>query len=253
MQGELGWYQGAIKPARRYSQLLRACAIVFTALGGLVPVLSSLDLLKPIASALFLPASTRVDQLGYLFLALAGSFALFDRFFGFSTGWMRYVTTMLAVERRREAFRLEWALLGRRLGNPPDTNVAGRMLDVCKRAIQDVKELTERETEAWVGEFKSSLAQFEKDLRSQLDATRVGGVDVKVSDGERAIDGFELALDQMVVERVTGSSGSIAGIVPGLHKVAVSAALAGKRYHASQVVSVPPGGVVSIELTLNLP
>jgi hypothetical protein len=248
---EIDWYRRNIGWRRRFSQAFRALAIVLTTLGGLVPVLHSagvLALLEPEPA----PAGLELGQLGYVLLAMAGGFALFDRFFGFSTAWMRYVAAMCALERVRELFRLEWVALSRPRAGMTVDEAHGRLLELAKRSLLKAKELTERETEAWITEFKANLAQLEKDLRAQVEAGRPGAIDVKVKDGDKASDGFELRLDQLLVEHVTGSTASIASVPPGLHKVSAAAALAGKTYLASQIVNVVPAEIVAVELELRI-
>jgi len=230
-----------------------------------VPILSSMKVFDAVHEKLGWTTKVEFVQLGYLMLAIAGSFFLLDRFFGFSAAWMRWVTTMMALERLREAFRVEWIALAHRLqaqsngtnanraGEAGDVDVIGLMIAACKTFILQMKEQTEKETEVWVTEFKSALTQFEKDLRAQMEASRPGGIDVSVADGDRAEDGFDLALDQMVVERVTGNSGSIGFVIAGLHKISISGKAQGKTYTSSQIVTVPPGSVVQARLNLGIP
>lgn len=251
LQGEIGWYRRNVKGTRRASRALRALAIVFTTLGGIVPMLDSAGLFRLLAR----PETSGVEfgKLGYILLAAAGGVALFDRFFGFSTAWMRYVAAMCALERVRELFRLEWVALSRPKAGAVPEDAQGRLLELAKRSLIKAKELTERETEAWITEFKTNLAQLEKDLRSQVEAARPGAIDVRVKDGDKARHGFELRLDQLVVEHVTGSTASIANVTPGLHKVSVCANVDGITYLASQMVNVAPAEVLPIEFELRVP
>lgn len=261
---EIGWYAKNIRMTRRISRALRFWALVFTAIGGLVPILSSMKLFDLFREK---PPWKAIDfgQVGYLMLAIAGGVFVLDRFFGFSAAWMRWVTTMMALEKLRETFRVEWIALthrlhfqdnratGDQLAVTSDADITGQMISACKTFILQMKEQTEKETEAWVSEFKSALTQFEKDLRAQMEAARPGGIDVRVEDGDRSDGGVELALDQMVVERVTGKSGSIGFVVAGLHKITISGKAKGKTYTSSQMVTVNPGGVVQAKLSLGIP
>jgi hypothetical protein len=194
-----------------------------------------------------------LGQLGYLFLAFAGAFVLFDRFFGYSTAWMRYVATMIELEKLREAFRGEWVLLSRRWQTQGDAAFVIQLIDITRTFTQQLKAATEKETQAWISEFQTNLSQSEKEVRERLESGRPGGIEVQVSDGPKAVDGFDLAVDQMRVEHITGQSGSVGFIAPGLHKVSVSANLAGKTYAASQIVDVQPAAVKKVELRLGIP
>ena len=253
-EAERGWYVRSIGRTRLWSQGLRVLAIVFTGLGGLVPVLVATGVFDFLATK-GSESSKQVNygHFGYLFLALAGSFALADRFFGCSTSWMRYVTTLITQEKLREVFRMEWTSLARVFASKKQPDVAARMIELGKNFLLQLKEQTEKETQAWINEFQSNLSQFEKDLRSQLEATRPGGIDVKVADGGLSREGFDLILDQMIVEHVTGTSGSIGFVPPGLHKVTVSGRVDDKTYTASQMVNVSPAAVAPVELRLGIP
>jgi hypothetical protein len=253
---EIGWYARNSARVRRASRWLRLWTLGFTAAGGLVPILSAMGLLEPLGQGLggaMGLADVKIDQLGYLCLAAAASFALLDRFFGFSTAWMRYVATMVRLEKLREAYRLDWTALHRGLHADPGPEPVARMIERSRAFLVQMKEQTEQETQAWISEFQTNLSQFEKDLRTQLEASRPGAIDVRVSDGQRAPDGFALALDQMVVETVTGTSGSIGNVAPGLHKISATARLGGATYTASQIVTVAPATVAKLELTLGIP
>jgi hypothetical protein len=252
LDGEIGWYKRTVEGTRLFSRGLRALAIVFTTLGGLVPVLKAAGLLQLITPAVK-DAAFDASQLGYVFLGVAGGFAFFDRFFGFSTAWMRYVAAMCALERLRQSFRLEWVALARPRPGLPSEDAHGRLLEVAKRSLLKAKELTEQETDAWITEFKSNLAQSEKDLRAQLEAARPGAIDIKVKDGSKAVAGFDLRLDQLLVEHVTGASASVGNVAPGLHKVSATASVAGKTYLASQMVNVVATEIAPVELELGIP
>jgi hypothetical protein len=253
IESEIDWYRRNVRGTRFCSRSFRAVAIIFTTMGGLVPVLKSTGAFDLLAVRwTWLEAGNfDVGQLGYVFLAIAGGVAFFDRFFGFSTAWMRYIAAMCALERVREMFRLEWVSISRpRVGAVDDT--AGRLLDVAKRLVLKAKELSERETEAWIQEFRMNLAQLEKDLRAQVEASRPGAIDIKVKDGSHASAGIDVRLDQFVVEHVSGATASIAQVTPGHHKVSVSTELSGRTYLASQIVNVAPGEVATVELELGI-
>lgn len=251
-QREIDWYRRNIARARRNSRWLRLWAIVFTALGGLVPMLTAMALLEPLARWLNLPSGVQLDQLGYLFLAIAGSFALVDRFFGCSTAWMRYVSTMISQEKLREQYRLDWARLERQLRIESNSEHVEALIALSRDFLVQMKEHTERETQAWISEFQANLSQLERDLRAQMEASRPGAVDVRIADGNLATEPIQIAIDQLVVESVTSSSGSIGSVAPGLHKVSASTRRGSATFIASQIVTVQPAAVVRVELSLGL-
>ena len=255
---ELGWYYRKKKGRSVTSQMLRFAAVAFSVLGGLVPLLMSVFASRPSWEWLKPFESVQFGQLGYLFLAVAGGLFLLDKYFGYSTGWMRYIVAMQAIEKAREMFRLDWAALSRALskadpGTPAYEEAVGRMIQRVRAAIVEVKEHSEKETQAWILEFQTNLAQFEKDLKTQMEAGRPGGIDVDVTDGGSADSSIELSLDGMIADRFSGTAGSIGNVAPGLHRVTAKAQKANRDYAASTLVNVGGGQICQVKLTLNLP
>ena len=127
------------------------------------------------------------------------------------------------------------------------------MIERVRSVILEVKEQTEKETQVWLQEFQTNLAQFEKDLKAQREAGRPGGVDVEVTDGDKADTPVELSLDGMIADRFSGKAGSIGYVAPGLHRVTAKAQKTSRDYSASAMVNVGGGQICPIKLTLNIP
>jgi hypothetical protein len=257
IQDELNWYYRKKSGRSVTSQALRFFAVILSVLGGLVPVLVSVFGSRPRWHGLDSFANLRFGQLGYLFLAIAAGLFLLDKYFGYSTGWMRYIVAMQAIEKAREAFRLDWAALSRRLstgtaGTPEQAEAVDRMIERARSVILEVKEQTAKETQVWLQEFQTNLAQFEKDLKAQMEAGRPGGIDVEVTDGDKADTPVELSLDGMIADRFSGRAGSIGYVAPGLHRVTAKAQKNNRDYAASTMVNVGGGQICLAKLTLNI-
>jgi hypothetical protein len=54
-----------------------------------------------------------------LFLGVAAALIGLDKTFGYSSGWARYVLTATNIRKSLEDFRLDWAELMAKAGNPP--------------------------------------------------------------------------------------------------------------------------------------
>ena len=257
IHNELAWYFSKKTGRSKTSQRLRLSAVVLSILGGLVPLVIALFGGRPSWGWLGWFGDVRFGQLGYLFLALAGGLILLDRYFGFSTGWMRYIVAIQAIEKARESFRLDWATLSRKLaltprGTPEHTEAADRLIQRARSVIVEVKEHSEKETQAWILEFQTNLAQFEKDLKSQMEAGRPGGIDVEVTDGNKADTPVEVSLDGMIADRFSGTAGSIGYVAPGLHRVTAKATKANRDYSASTLVNVGGGQICTVRVTLGI-
>src|SRR6185369_1540504 len=96
-------------------------SILLITAGGMVPLIKATWAPGTLASAGF-----DLGQLGYLLIGLGGAAIAFDRFFGFSSGWIRYITTEMAIQRTLHEFRIEWARL------TLTAATADQLLQLCK-------------------------------------------------------------------------------------------------------------------------
>ena len=245
----ISWYAGHKRKKALCSRWLRFAAIFLTTLGGLSPILGSLGLQQiPVSGS---NLALNVGQLGYFFLALAAACVGFDRFFGFSSGWMRYITTMMALERALSAFRFDWAMMAAKFGKEdPTPDQVQAMIQRLKEFLASVEAQVDQETQAWVSEFRTSLADIEKTAKAQAEAARPGAINITVTNGMETDDGFAVSLDGMEITRVRGTKYQIGYVPPGPHKVAVSAKIKGEQLDASELVNVDPGAVANATLAL---
>src|SRR5262245_5391908 len=93
----MAWYAQRKLGKARASRSLRALAIVLAIVGGLTPIIHGMY------------PQPWIAQLGFALLALAAGAVAADRYFGVSSGWIRYVTAMLAIQRALADFRLDWS------------------------------------------------------------------------------------------------------------------------------------------------
>jgi hypothetical protein len=167
-QKQIQWYWDNKRSKAYTSMVLRFVAITLFVLGGLVPIVKAT-----------LPASTvgkfpfDFGQSGYLLIGIAAGCVGLDRFFGYSTGWIRYVTTAMALEKSLEQFRLEWARdMAKIRGAPPTPEQLENLIQTCGAFSLAIKTQVEQETKAWVVEFQSNLSQLEKDLQAKADEAK---------------------------------------------------------------------------------
>lgn len=257
IQAELDWYINRKRGRAQASRTLRVLAVALSILGGLVPLIIAIGGPRPAWTTKMGLDAIRFGQVGYLLLAMAGGLILFDRLFGSSTGWMRYIVAIQAIEKARESFRLDWAILSRKLtmsapDTPEYTDTVDKIVQRLRSAVLETKEQSEKETQAWIQEFQTNLAQFEKDLKSQMEAGRPGGIDVEVNDGNKADTPVEVLLDGMVADHFAGTAGSIGYVAPGLHRVTAKAKKGSRDYSVSALVNVGAGQIAQVKLSLGL-
>ncbi|MGR8009262.1 SLATT domain-containing protein [Streptomyces hypolithicus] len=144
------WYLADRTWKRRAARGLRAGAAAGAVTGVVLPVLNLTGALDGAVAW------------GYLPLLLAAACLLCDRYFGFTSGWMRDVAAAQAVQRRLQALQFDWAsesvreMLGPTEGTASEA--AERCLSVLRRFSQDVTELVRSETADWMVEFRAGPA-----------------------------------------------------------------------------------------------
>ena len=207
--------------------------------------MGSTDWLEPAAGAF-------VKMLGYVLLGLAAASIGLDRFFGFSSAWMRYIMTALILEKSLSEFRMEWAMMVAKLaGSSPTTEQVQSMLQRVKEFVAYVDGKVEEETRDWVSEFKTNLSDVERTAKELGEAARPGAIDVTVTNGMDAEGGFDVALDGMNVRaNVHGTKYQVGYVPPGPHKVEITARVGGETLEASELVNVAPGEIAKATLAL---
>ena len=146
------WYHNKKVSKKIGSLILRCVAIIFTSLGGILPLLTAV---KQGMSVFDFP----LNQLGYIFLATAAAAVGFDKYFGFSSSWMRFMTTSLTLEKELQAFQLEWSELQYKVhGDAPSPETIDKMFFRLREFCILVNEKIEEETRQWISEFQSSLS-----------------------------------------------------------------------------------------------
>jgi hypothetical protein len=166
------WYNQKKRRIKKASRFIRGFSIVFGALGTLCPLVDALDIAKDIP----------FGQWGYIFFALAAAMILFDRFFGLSTGWMRFISAHLAVKKLLDEFRYSWIIAlncqypepaagdaqqQTETSAPRPKSRTETLLELLKNFYSQVDDEVIKETNSWITEFKSSLSEMSKYVDSR--------------------------------------------------------------------------------------
>ncbi len=167
-KNQIQWYWDKKRAKATMSMSLRFLAILLFVLGGLVPLVKAT--LPPAVIARF---TFDFGQSGYLLIAVAAGCMGLDRFFGYSTGWIRYITTAMSIEKSLEEFRFEWTRnMAKMHGASPTPEQLEALVQTCEAFTLAIKSQVEQETKAWVVEFQNSLSQLEKDLQAKADEAK---------------------------------------------------------------------------------
>jgi hypothetical protein len=264
------WYNRGKTRKKWLSIITRTLAILLTALSGLIPVIAVLAVPENATELQRL----RFHQWGYLSIGCAGVVLAFDRFYGGSSGWMRYISTLMSIETLIGEFRLDWHRIDVQLAASPNSpDVIDAAFARLRQFVLAVRAQVEKETAAWITEFQSSLTQLEKqtedalqaareqvrlEVNAQLaerkalaDAARPGAINLTVTSAPLR-SGFDVDLNgRRIKTGVSGRTAGLGNIPPGMHELAVSGTTAtGEALHTSQVVQVAAGQIAEVTLAL---
>ena len=238
-QVAITWYLKAKRPKQRGARMIRGGAIVLAALAGVIPMMaqSNVTSIEPVWASVA--------------LALGASAILADRFFGFSSAWMRFITTELQLRQLLDEFQLDWdAERASWKGAAPTDEQTQRGIGRCRTFISHVNGIVRDETKLWVTEFQESLRQLDDTMKARSQASAVGALNVVVANGHDSKDGWSLSIDGGPSRRAQGQTAAIGDLSPGHHTVRAVGVIGGKPVAAEKAISISPGAVAAIELTL---
>lgn len=252
-QGEVAieWYQDNIKSKRVWSQLLRSLAIILASVGALLPLVVA-------AASRFAESDTRLRALvdaqwGYIAFATAAACVAADKFYGFSTGWIRFMKTQLALERALSALRYDWiALVAKVAGQEPSSDQIQVMLQRLKDFVVLVRGQVEQETDAWVLEFQSNLADLANAVKSKSEVTKPGSLQVAISNAKDFDAGIKAYLDHAEERVIEGTQCLFSAVPPGTHEVLVRGKRGDRVYETASVIKVTPDSLASLSIVLPL-
>lgn len=258
------WYRDKKKNKATGAVFLRVTAITAGILSGLWPILFN-------ALAVMFPASTHPNIIDFrLFLPLSAVFVIvatgcisLDAYFGFSSGWIRYVVTFQTLQSLRETFELSWpraVLRFPKQGEIPDDVFLGA-LDVVLAFTRSVNDTIRDETTAWAADFREALKGMGDSVEKQRIAAMAysgiaerGAVTVTLSGIER-LDGQKWTLDVGGQLRdIAGSAtGTMTGLSPGITVVTARARISGADVAVEKTVTIEPGKSADVALSLGAP
>src|SRR5579871_2870169 len=279
------WYLRHKGTKSWFSRYMRLGVIIMTALEALLPIAA--HLFKPWLSAASSDLATS-SLIPALLVGLSAALLGADKAFGFSTGWIRYITTAAVIRKALEEFRIEWMLKTSQASSPPTNEQVSELVQAAKTFRLMVEGLVIDETRAWAVEFQNTLAQLEKDAnekfqqftaqarqeakdardaaeqqrakaseeaKAQAEAQRPGSIELSVPNSVAADD--RTVRIQMegegisFVDTVVGSPRwSRIGLKPGHYRVIVSAQASSKPVTDQVVCEIKPGELTKQELKL---
>lgn len=157
------WYWRSIGVKRRTSQVVRIIAVLLLILGTTSPLVAAI---RETAQDKLL-----FTQLGLGALAIAGLLQLADKVFGWSSGWMRYITTVTTMENLTRVFQLEWGKYLISKSGPLSAVDVKALYDLAQKLEQELAKLQEEETTKWIAEFNTGISLLDTLIKTQREET----------------------------------------------------------------------------------
>lgn len=258
------WYRVKKDSKAKWAVVLRVTAISCGVLSGLWPVLFN-------ALAVIFPAGLGQSPGGFDFRTMLPLSAVFvivatgcvsvDAFFGFSSGWIRYVMTFQSLQSLREGFELSWpraAVRFPREGEIPDDILLGA-IDVLLAFTKSINDTIRDETQAWAADFREALKGTGESLEKQRLAAmgyaviaERGAVTVTLTAADTLDEHtWTLTLSGQEPIKVTGASTEVVErLPPGLVTIRVTGKRAGKSLSAAAAATVEAGKNTTVTLSL---
>ena len=171
--------------------------------------------------------------------------------FGFSAAYLRYLTAAMKLRRLMRECSLDWEV-GRSVlagGEPTPTQVK-ESIEASKRFLAGVDQIIQTETDSWVQEYTTALAEIDKAAQARTEAARGGAVNVTLTNADKSEDGWQLTVDNGAPEQRSGKTAAVRGLLAGTHTISVCGKIDGALKTTERNVSVSAGAIVELELTL---
>lgn len=238
------WYVSAKKAKQKGARRIRIASIILGALAALFPTIVELT------------AANGQYRIGAgwttVILGVAGALLLLDRFFGYSSAWMRYIVAELQLRQINQEFQMDWETeRASWQGSSPSKEQITQMLARSKAFISQVNTIIREETNVWVQEFQNTIKYLDDSIKAKPAVTEPGALNLTITNPELAAEGWLLSINGGKQEHYTGSTAGKRNIFPGKHLIKVTAKVKDKEVEVEKVVTVPVGGICEEKITLS--
>ncbi|MCX6316240.1 MAG: SLATT domain-containing protein [Bacteroidetes bacterium] len=150
----IAWYRKYRRRKGGWARILRILAIVLMILSTLMPYMSSTNKDWQLT---FL-------YVGYIMAATGAGFMILDRFYGFSSSWIRFVLTGMDLENLRNQFVEKWQI--QLMKNVPLTKESFCLLvDTISTFRSGFEATAKAETVLWAKENIQSMSELSRELK----------------------------------------------------------------------------------------
>ncbi len=269
----VAWYYGKKKKLKGLGHSCRLGAILLTAAAGLLPMANEIyeeralkkrivetvaktdgTVPAPPPSNAELVALVTANRLNpawsALFLGLAAMLVGIDRFYGATSGYVRFMLTAQQIQQAVDEFEIDFETQKAGWTKPdPAGEQISAALAVSRKLLVRVNELVYEETKMWAAEFAAALKDLDKQVEVARESSKEGAIQVVVTNGEQCANGWRLTLGNGFPENRRGKQASVE-VIPGTYRVRVTGVINNKEVQDEKAVQVKPGEIQPVELTL---
>ncbi len=238
------WYLKKKSSKKFWARSLRLAAIISTSVAGLIPLISEINTTAGVPDV--------PPALASVALLLAVTFVGLDRFFGFSTAWMRFLSTELKIRNALQLFRVEWEIKSSSLkGTPPNEDQLQERLVACRDFLVTINSAVESEMLAWKNEFQTALKQIDDAAQAKQEIEKLGGVNIRIKNPNLCIDGWSVSIDDGLKKKCEGKTAAFNNLQPGMHKIKLTSSVGEDTYTAEKAVTIPAGSSLDVLMELS--
>jgi hypothetical protein len=271
------WYFAAKKPTRFWGRVFRVGAILLTAFAALLPMLNEIHRSWQIEKEFTGPAllaetnaaappinavpMLKLEKLlvsrhwlnpvwSAVLLGVAAALLALDRFYGTTSGWVRYVLSAQQLTEALDDFQLAFEAQRLSWGKPePTPEQALAALAVIQKFLKQVDGIVSDETKTWAAEFTEVVKQLDEQMKLASQAKRQSAIQLTVTNGDQCKPTWKLHVGGRVPEDRVGKEASVE-VPGGLYVVRITGEISGKPVQAEKAVNVTAGEIQKVELTL---
>jgi hypothetical protein len=244
------WYQISRRRKKLPANFIRILSFVSFGLAGLLAAIQTMG--QPQISAAFVFQGLNAGQIGFLTAGFGAGTLTFDKFFGLSSGWVRYMMTELGTQQIIDDFKLDWA--SAYCAAPKDAN--GKLVDGSS-LFQSLKVFSakidsqiQEETRQWAAEFQQSMAFLQGLAKTTQSALQPGIISVAISRGADVDPQVSVSLDGQQWATGNGPIVVLPNVIAGAHQITVKGRKAGADVENSVATTVSGNAVAQVSVSL---
>jgi len=271
-QAAVDWYYTRSRYRRIFCRFFRVAVILLTAFAGLLPLINNLHqtrqidalltALAPAASTGENGATQEMIRLAVyrplvnpvwsaLALALVATLLALDRFYGATSGWIRYLRTAQQLTHTLDTFQVAYETQRLGWGWPePTPEQAQAALVTMQTFLTRANSAVHDETMAWATEFTKTLKQLDTQTQFASLTPADSALQITVKNGDKCKEPWTLTVGSTAQESRQGREASVK-VPAGMYVVRVTGMIGTKPVQAEKAIDVAPGEIQPVELTLS--